>query len=679
MLIVRLWLCAPLLALFCLSQLLAADPPYQSPEPQKTGWPLTDEERAYVLKPEYERRPGRELNKHLPALWPVVPSAGHFGGTAWLDIHTKLVTHVAEHPGPVDVLLVGDSITQQWGSPLDKKPLNAGWQKHLGQYSAINIGIGGDKSQNVLWRLDHGGVAGLEPRIIVLMIGNNNMFFTPETGIEAAAQGIGACLKNLQEKFPKTPVVVAKILPAHEPGNRFYDDIRKTNAALDTLRLERDPLVQVLDLTSEFTVADGSLKADLFLPDRIHLSEAGYDFYASRLKPIFANLLQQKRAAANPQRNREQYLLLNVPSPHQSAEVLAYVRDKFGEASQRSHLKVGVSIIYSPRDQIAESVRQLRADLLLAQKLEVPILVQVDTENWLPESLLNWYDPQKPGFDPAKVADVEWYGWTPDTAVKVCWRNWGTPIRVGPHPNLLSPRFQAWEKTIYEAMAPVVVQWARELPADKQWLYVGWKCGWETMPNNQYRYFRDGNSYYSRTDNPAWNDTDIQRIGYNAAQSAGIQSTGELGHSQLMKVVGRHLAFLASTARSLGLPREKLYAHTLVQGTDSDNIDSQFNADSNPSPSYYGSPRNSLRSNVSFMRCVKNAKADLGVTGYGYGEFRFGETDHATWNRWFREELLADPDCVFQALYNFDTLKGQAPIEQALLDAMASAPVVSQK
>jgi lysophospholipase L1-like esterase len=271
--------------------LRALDYLYVTAEPQKSGWPLTDEERAYVLKPEHERRPGREANKHLPAMWPVVPSAGHFGGTAWLDIHAKLVKHLEGRKGPVDVLLVGDSITQQWGSPLDNKPLNEGWQKHLGQYSAVNIGIGGDKVQNVLWRLDHGGVAGLQPRAIVLMIGNNNMFFTPETGIEAAAKGIAMCAANLRDKFPKAPLVVVKILPAHAPGNRFYDDIKKTNAALDELKLDRQPHVTVLDLTTDFTNADGSLKKDLFTPDNIHLSLAGYDLYAQRLKPLFDKLL----------------------------------------------------------------------------------------------------------------------------------------------------------------------------------------------------------------------------------------------------------------------------------------------------------------------------------------------------------------------------------------------------
>lgn len=275
------------------STVLALDYPHHTAEPQKSGWPLSEEELQYVLKPEFERRPGSEKGQHLPAMWPVVPSAGFWGGKAWLDTHEKLVQYVQSNKGPVDILLVGDSITQQWGSPLDGKRFNAPWQKAFGNLKTINIGIGGDKIQNILWRLDHGGVAGLEPRLIVLMAGNNNMFFTPETGIEAAAAGVKMSLSNLREKFPKTPVLVVKILPAHAPGNAFYEDIKKTNAALDPLNLESDAKVRVLDLTSDFLTPTGELKSNLFEADKIHLTQnAGYSLYAEKLEPLVAKLLK---------------------------------------------------------------------------------------------------------------------------------------------------------------------------------------------------------------------------------------------------------------------------------------------------------------------------------------------------------------------------------------------------
>jgi lysophospholipase L1-like esterase len=261
-------------------------------EPQPAGWPLTAAETEYVLQPEHARRPGAENKQYLPALWPVTPSAGHWGGTRWLETHAKLLAHVQANRGPIDILLVGDSITQQWGSMLDGKLLNAAWQKHFGRYKTVNLGIAGDKTQNVLWRLDHGGVAGLEPRLVVLLIGNNNMFFTHETGVEAAAQGVKACVDNLRAKFPGAPLIAVKIFPAHAPGHTFYEDIRKTNASLDALHLARDPKVHVVDLWPEMIQADGTLKPELFQSDHTHLTQdGGYELYAARLQPLVVRLL----------------------------------------------------------------------------------------------------------------------------------------------------------------------------------------------------------------------------------------------------------------------------------------------------------------------------------------------------------------------------------------------------
>ena len=269
----------PILAALLLSTTLPALEYARKPaDPQPSGWPLTAEERAYVTgKAEFDRRPGRESNQHLPQLWPVVPTAGFFGGDSWLKIHEGLVKTVQANPGPVDVLLVGDSITIQWG---------ASWAKQFPDRKAVNIGIGGDKTQNVLWRLDHGGVDGLQPKTIVLMIGNNNMFFTPETGVAAAAKGVEACARNLREKFPDAELIVAKILPCHAPKSRFYEDILLTNAEIEKLNLGADPKIRVLDLTADFLNPDGTIKKALYTPDNIHLSPEGYAAYAARLKPL---------------------------------------------------------------------------------------------------------------------------------------------------------------------------------------------------------------------------------------------------------------------------------------------------------------------------------------------------------------------------------------------------------
>jgi lysophospholipase L1-like esterase len=100
------------------------------------------------------------------------------------------------------------------------------------------------------------------------------------------------CVRNLREKFPDAKIVVAKILPAHAPDNRFHQDILATNKALDDLKLNSAPQIQVLDLTSDFLNDDGTLNKTLYNPDNIHLSSAGYASYAERLKPILGEFLK---------------------------------------------------------------------------------------------------------------------------------------------------------------------------------------------------------------------------------------------------------------------------------------------------------------------------------------------------------------------------------------------------
>jgi hypothetical protein len=114
-----------------------------------------------------------------------------------------------------------------------------------------------------------------------------------------------------------------------------------------------------------------------------------------------------------------------------------------GDASGRRQLGLSFIISYlnGRRDLLAETVRRL---LALAERLEVPLLLVLDGQNWWDgrPDLWNWWDPALPGFDPANVENVEWTDPGPEHAVKICWRNWGRQLRVRPAPNLMSPRFR---------------------------------------------------------------------------------------------------------------------------------------------------------------------------------------------------------------------------------------------
>ena len=142
----------------------------------------------------------------------------------------------------------------------------------------------------------------------------------------------------------------------------------------------------------------------------------------------------------------DKFLLLNY-SPNgfstypSSATIMNYVAQKFGagQSSLRAEGGRGLHLLSRGLGRVSE-LALMPNDLARAQSLGIPILVQVDTENWLPASLLNWYDPGLAGYDPAKTADVEWYGWDQTTRSNfLAQLGLSVPDRTGPQ--FVEPQF----------------------------------------------------------------------------------------------------------------------------------------------------------------------------------------------------------------------------------------------
>ena len=219
-----------------------------------------------------------------------------------LEKHAKLVEYVQANQGPINVLLVGDSITQGWDGGWDGAPFSAAWRRHFGGQKTVNLGIGGDRVKNTLWRLDHGALDGASPKLIVLMIGVNNapLVFANRAPAASAAHGIKLCIENLRMRCPQSQIVLVKILPAFDPSKEVGAKLREINAALDGLKLDVDAHVHLLDLWSEFTSGDGTLKSALYSDGHLHLGPAGYEVFASKLRPVV-----EKVRAANQQSHNQ--------------------------------------------------------------------------------------------------------------------------------------------------------------------------------------------------------------------------------------------------------------------------------------------------------------------------------------------------------------------------------------
>ncbi len=200
----------------------------------------------------------------------------------WMKRHESFNERVKK--GNVDLLLIGDSITQGW-----EGAGKAAWEKHYTPRNAVNLGIGGDRTQHVLWRLDNGNVEGISPKAAVLMIGTNNSGTNSSVQI---AEGVEAIVKKLRTKLPKTKILVLGIFPR---GATIDDARRKVNAGanLSIRKLADGERVHYLDIGDKFLNNDGTLSKEV-MPDLLHLNEKSYTTWAEAIEPKVKELMGEK-------------------------------------------------------------------------------------------------------------------------------------------------------------------------------------------------------------------------------------------------------------------------------------------------------------------------------------------------------------------------------------------------
>ena len=197
----------------------------------------------------------------------------------WMQRHDQINARAV--PGAVDLIFIGDSITQGW-----EGAGRQAWEKFYGGRKAMNAGIGGDRTQHVLWRLDNGNVKGITPKVAVVMIGTNNA-----KGNEPAetAAGIEAVVRSLRQKLPGTKVILLGVFPR---GATSDDPLRKKNMAVNEIvaKLDDGKDVFYLDIGPKFLAADGTLSKEI-MPDLLHLSPRGYEIWAEAIEPKLKVLL----------------------------------------------------------------------------------------------------------------------------------------------------------------------------------------------------------------------------------------------------------------------------------------------------------------------------------------------------------------------------------------------------
>ena len=192
--------------------------------------------------------------------------------------------------GGIDVYFEGDSITRRWGAT-DYPKLLENWRKNFFGWNAADFGWGADRIEHILWRLENGELDGVNPKVIVLLAGTNNVGkATPAAGIDAdVTQGIAALLRLMQAKAPQAVIVLMGIFPRNDNMD-MMPAIDRINANLAKMADGRR--VRFLNINAQLAGPDGKLHDGMMnASDKLHPLLAGYQVWADALKPLLTELL----------------------------------------------------------------------------------------------------------------------------------------------------------------------------------------------------------------------------------------------------------------------------------------------------------------------------------------------------------------------------------------------------
>jgi len=184
--------------------------------------------------------------------------------------------------GRTKLLFIGDSITEGW------RRHQAIWDGAFGTYHADNFGIGWDRTQNVLWRLENGELDGMTPTLAVVMIGTNNLNSDPAEDIARAIRTIATTITT---RSPTTKVLLLGIFPRGQRAerNRERDTIAVVNGLV--AKWADGKRTFYLDIGARFLEPNGDITREM-MPEFLHLTEKGYRIWAEAIGPTVAELMK---------------------------------------------------------------------------------------------------------------------------------------------------------------------------------------------------------------------------------------------------------------------------------------------------------------------------------------------------------------------------------------------------
>ena len=202
----------------------------------------------------------------------------------WLARHQSINAKAKQ--GGIDLVYIGDSIVQQFETKGKEV-----WDYYYAPRHALNLGISADRTQHVIWRIDHGNLDGLHPKLTIIMIGQNN---GGHNTAQEIAEGVTAVVQRVQAKCPESKILLLAIFqrrPQITSERAVFDEANATIA-----KLADGKTIHYLNINSVFVQPDGSIPAEL-MPDFEHPSPLGNKVWAEAIEPKVAELFGDKALA----------------------------------------------------------------------------------------------------------------------------------------------------------------------------------------------------------------------------------------------------------------------------------------------------------------------------------------------------------------------------------------------
>lgn len=367
------------------------------------------------------------------------------------------------------------------------------------------------------------------------------------------------------------------------------------------------------------------------------------------------------------------FILMNVMGQNSNpTKDFQQISSTFGSQLGKK-TSVGVGYIISYLDTSPQHAdNDLRRFLKLSEQYSLPVVIKLSGEQYwrYRPDLWNWWDKSKPGYNPKNKYNVEWYSWSPDSAVKIGWRNWGRQVRVLPMPNLMSPAYRAACDSEMARLVPILAHWWRSLPADKKYLFAGIIVGWESSIGVNNWYYPNGNALLDKPEDldPTYKiqvydlpSRGFKTIGYAAVSTLGLAHSGKLTEDQIAKVVQVHLERLSKICADYGIPRDHIFTHCGGWGVGDPNSAAALNSYSCPGWSFYDYAYNPADDHT-VMAALQKSDAPY----FSASEWLFiGRDTKEAWKSAL-QKTIAIPKFRFLDIYNWEGFKDNPAAIEAI-------------